>query len=348
MRILQICSPFLPTQGGREVLVDTLCRELAVRGHELVVATETQVDSELDLPYEVWRIDESNRQQCLDRIGRFQPEVVNLHTFDSSLLLSQIRGDFKTVFTFHNAHISINNPVSRFMVRWVDKNVDTIVAVSDFVHSTIIASDDFPSVQVERRWNGVMAPAEPNEIGTDLVFTGRLSSEKGVGVLLLAFEQVLSKHPKTALKIIGDGPYRQALESIAKRLGVFESTQFLGWMNQSELSKELFTARAMIVPSVWQEPFGLVAVEAMMHGVPVIASDVGGLREIVVDQESGYLVAPGDHFKMAERISTLLSDRPLAKKMGQKGLERANLLFSASRMAEDYEEIYMNVVTNEE
>jgi glycosyltransferase involved in cell wall biosynthesis len=98
------------------------------------------------------------------------------------------------------------------------------------------------------------------------------------------------------------------------------------------------------VPSLWEEPFGMIAAEAQMHGVAVIASRCGGLAEIVADGMTGYLVPPGDHEALACRLQQLLSDRAVAEALGLRGNARARALFELNGFASRLEAIYDGVM----
>jgi glycosyltransferase involved in cell wall biosynthesis len=126
------------------------------------------------------------------------------------------------------------------------------------------------------------------------LFVGRLDREKGVDSLLHAFSGVVSEVPAARLRLAGDGEERAPLERLASSLGVTVSVDFLGRLMPVDVEQELAGAWAAVAPSLWAEPLGLVAAEAIVHGVPVIASATGGLREIVADGRSGLLFPNGD------------------------------------------------------
>src|SRR3954451_5698686 len=126
------------------------------------------------------------------------------------------------------------------------------------------------------------------------LFLGRLDREKGVDTLLHAFSRVVPDVPSARLRLAGDGEERAALERLASSLGVTGSVDFLGRLTPVDVEQELGGAGAAVAPALWGEPLGLVAAEAIVRGVPVIASATGGLREIVVDGRSGLLFPNGD------------------------------------------------------
>ena len=171
-----------------------------------------------------------------------------------------------------------------------------------------------------------------------LAFAGRLSREKGVDVLLAAFAQVRDRLPAARLLIAGSGPMEAPLRTQAAPLG--ESVQFLGYLQQETMELAFENAWAQAAPSLWREPFGNVATEAMMRGTAMIATSSGGFAEAVQDGVTGHLVPPGDATGLAEAIWRLLSDRQMAERMGQAGRARALTHFSRSAVTSRFEELY--------
>jgi glycosyltransferase involved in cell wall biosynthesis len=141
-------------------------------------------------------------------------------------------------------------------------------------------------------------------------------AKKGVDVLLMAFATLLSRFPVARLLIAGDGPERRRLEGLARILGIDGAVEFLGHLDAEALETALDPAWVQAVPSRWEEPFGLVAAEAMMRGTAVVASGTGGLTELICEGETGYLVEPGDATALATGLERLLGDRALAERIG--------------------------------
>jgi len=151
-----------------------------------------------------------------------------------------------------------------------------------------------------------------------VVFVGRLSSEKGVVTLIEAMKEV----PHLKASIVGDGPDMARLRLVAKKLGL-TNVEFKGALYGDNLKKEMTRARAVIVPSLSFEVFGLTVLEAYALGKPVIASDVGGLPEVVRVGETGFLFAPGHHEDLADRLKKLTPEKArMMGMMGRKLVER--------------------------
>lgn len=168
---------------------------------------------------------------------------------------------------------------------------------------------DLPSMVRRRR-------PEPGRI----LFAGRLVQEKGAWHLLHALARILPHDAPAHLILAGVGPERQALRREAARLGIAEAVEFLGQLTPEDLASERERAEVAVVPSLY-EPFGLVALEAMTWGVPLVASDVGGLREFT--DGAALLVPPGSAAALADAISRLLGDGDLRHELSVLGRRRA-------------------------
>jgi glycosyltransferase involved in cell wall biosynthesis len=173
-----------------------------------------------------------------------------------------------------------------------------------------------------------------------VLFAGRLTREKGLPALLdaLALVQV----PFTAV-IAGDGPLREVCEKSAAQLSLDGSVQFRGWLTTAALRQEYARSAFLVVPSLWPEPFGMVGPEAMAYGKPVIAFDVGGVREWLTDAVNGFLVPMGDIPGLAAVIRRLLINSELRTQLGAAArdcvAERFNQKLHTSRLVATYHEV---------
>jgi glycosyltransferase involved in cell wall biosynthesis len=158
--------------------------------------------------------------------------------------------------------------------------------------------------------------APPKENVPRFCFLGRLVPQKGIEWLVRAVAQV--KVPMH-LDIGGDGPQEQELQALVRKLGIAERVTFHGWVNEEMVNRLVQSSRAVIFPSLWHEPGGTVAVEAMAHSRALIITRVGGMPELVQDGVNGLLVDPNDTAQMIRSIERLAGDWELAKQMGEKG-----------------------------
>ncbi len=187
---------------------------------------------------------------------------------------------------------------------------------------------------------GIEPGPEPPHYGDStprLLCVGRLVPIKGHDVLLRAFAQVRDAVPGLELVLAGAGPLEAELRRRVGELRLDASVRFLGLV--SPIEPELEAAAIVVIPSLG-EGFGMVALEAMERGRAVIASDVGGLPEIVADGETGLIVPRGDHEALARAIGTLAQDLPRAAGMGVAGRARALAAFGQERCTADTVSLY--------
>ena len=181
------------------------------------------------------------------------------------------------------------------------------------------------------------AAARPNLV----LFLGRLEAAKGIFDLLEAVAALRAAIPDVRLVCAGDGE-RIAVARYAERLGMAEAVRFTGWVGPSGKRALLESAAVFALPS-YDEAMPVSLLEAMSAGVPVIASPVGGIPEVVVDGVSGYLAAPGDTATLERLLRKLLLDRSLGSRIGAAGRESARLRFAPERTLPRLEEIYASV-----
>jgi glycosyltransferase involved in cell wall biosynthesis len=181
-----------------------------------------------------------------------------------------------------------------------------------------------------------LCPAD-RVIGT----VGRLVPFKGHGYLLEAFAQLRQRHPGIRLLVVGDGPERDALERQARDLGIAGDVRFTG--HREDVADLLAAIEVFVLPSL-AEHFGRVLLEAMAMERPVVATDAGGVPEVVAENVSGLLVPPADPAALARAVSRLLTDSALARAMGRAGRRRVEAHYNLQRHAERVEAVYAEVL----
>ncbi|MGQ9823848.1 MAG: 1,4-alpha-glucan branching protein domain-containing protein [Desulfotomaculales bacterium] len=172
-----------------------------------------------------------------------------------------------------------------------------------------------------------------------VLFFGRLVPEKGVQVLLEAMPAVAGRVPGVRLKVAGKGPYEEYLRDLACRLKVAERVEFVGYVDDQERNRLLREGWAAAFPSLY-EPFGIVALEAMAAGVPVVVSDTGGLGDIVEHGVDGYKVPPGKSDLLAYYLSELLANPLLAEELCRQAWRKVLTLYDWRYIAAATREVY--------
>ena len=234
---------------------------------------------------------------------------------------------------------------------WVVRRAHRVTVVSNAMRDVVLAQ--WPGAQVRVRSMGVdlthrFVPTE-GQARTELLYVGRLVEKKGVHVLLDALALMMRDSGQCpAAVIVGDGPDRQALQKQAQSLGL-SSVRFAGSLPQDCLPAVYGTALIAVMPSVVaadgdQEGLGLVAIEAMGCGVPVVASDLPAIRDAVIDGETGCLFPAGDAEALASTLHSLMADAPAREMLALAARQRAKALFGWERVAADYKALYQDLV----
>jgi glycosyltransferase involved in cell wall biosynthesis len=187
----------------------------------------------------------------------------------------------------------------------------------------------------------VVGPPQPGARPNLILFLGRLHADKGIYDLLDAVSQLRSAVPDLRLVCAGDGE-RIAVAEYAERLGIGDAVKFTGWVGPSGKRALLESSAVCALPS-YAEGMPLGLLEAMAAGVPVVATPVGGIPEVVVDGASGLLAAPGDVATLQRHLARLLLDRALGERIGAAGRETVRARFSPERALPRLEAIYAGV-----
>lgn len=175
-----------------------------------------------------------------------------------------------------------------------------------------------------------------------LVVVARLHRVKGVDAALKAIAYLREKRGKAPKVLVaGEGPERIRLKEMADELGIAENVEFLG--HRYNVETYIKKASVVLVPSRY-EPFGMPAAEAAAAGKPVIASSAGGLKEIVEDGVTGFLIKPGDYVELAEKAEKLLSDDGLRVRMGEAARKRVTEKFTPEAVAREMMKVYLSVL----
>uniref|UniRef100_UPI00358E4D98 D-inositol 3-phosphate glycosyltransferase-like n=1 Tax=Myxine glutinosa TaxID=7769 RepID=UPI00358E4D98 len=186
-----------------------------------------------------------------------------------------------------------------------------------------------------------------------VLYVGRLDPRKGIETLLQAAKILSSEQPNVLVLIVGgavagheDSVELRRLKNIVQQLNIKDVVKFEGLVEHGMLHHYYAAANVLVVPSIY-EPFGMVAIEAMASRLPVVASDVGGLRHIVVSGETGYVCPPRDHCAFSEAIDLILSDPELAEDAGRKGRKRVESHFTWDIVASKLSDLYKMLLKDE-
>ena len=230
---------------------------------------------------------------------------------------------------------------ARALIRFVLDRAATVIVATDSRRSWVRS--------ICRNANAVVVPnpVTPVEVAPAsgernmILFLGKLQQSKGIFDLLQAVAAVRATVPGVRLVCAGDGE-RIAVARHAERLGIADAVKFTGWVGPSGKRALLENAAVLALPS-YDEALPMSLLEAMSAGVPVIASPVGGIQEVVVEGVTGLLVAPGDVQTLERLLRRVLEDRALAARIGSAGRQSARLRYSPERAVPRLEALYASV-----
>ncbi len=292
--------------------------------------------------------------------GRAQAHVIHAHwaipTGPAAVMAARRLG-VPSVITMHGGDVYVNPSQgydfpTRWYVRpalsWTLRHADALTAITDDCRQHALRAGA-PDERMRIVLNGAdlrrFSPApngnpDASPYGPRMIFACRqLFPRKGIRFLIEAAAQLRATFPDLELVLAGDGFERPDLERLAEDRGIARQTTFLGWVPNAELPRYYRAAAVSVIPSL-EEGFGIPAAEAMGCEVPVVASDAGGLPEVVEDGVTGRVVPRGDAGALADAIAGLLRDPALRHRMGKAGRERALRLFDWDRSAEQFEATY--------
>lgn len=229
----------------------------------------------------------------------------------------------------------------------LDKLVDTaraIVTETDYAAQFLRERFANRADRVHRIYNGLdlgeFDRAHFSSTPPLIVAVGRLIPKKGFRDLIRACSLLAERGKSFQCEIIGEGPLEIELRSQIERLGLQNRVVLSGTKPQSQVRHHLAAANVFVLPSVIDPDGGMdnlptVIMEAMATGLPIVSTNLGGIPEMVVENETGFLVQPGDVESMADAIQNLISDCSLAERLGQSGYDRAQALFSIEKNVRD-------------
>jgi glycogen(starch) synthase len=366
VRVLHWNERWLPLVGGTEVLLHDLTTEQRRRGHTVAAICDRALDAlprrENRSSVELHRLDlcaalRSADPRFLRRVANevvairreFRPEIVHLHLNGPSLWFHFFARQIHpapVLVTLHTPFEQLALPIG--LRDRVIAEASWVTSVSHALLAELHALAPASATRSSVVWNALSMPDEAplplSLVPPTLLLAGRLVPEKGFDVALRAAGRLIPQFPHLRVIVAGDGTERAELERLAAVLLPRGAVSFLGWVDPERMPSVINDATLVIVPSFWDEPFGLIALQAAQMARPVVATRVGGLAEIVVDGKTGYLVERGDDATMAAAVARLLEDSDRAKQFGRDARVRATERFGLSACSESYESIYSELI----
>lgn len=295
-------TPFYPSPGGLEAVMRTLAEEFVKAGHRVTIVTPTPSKEPDDFPFAVLR------RPSLGQLLRAQQQadVVVLGNISLWWLLALCLCPRPWVATHHGWYCHTGKPrqwpdkLKVWLARFASANISVSHAVNRFLGN--------PGGVIPNPYDHETFRLLPDvRRDRDLVFLGRLVSDKGADVLIEALSLLKKRGLRPHLTIIGVGPEEAALRQQGSKLGLEEQITFAGLRRGEDLAALLNAHRIMVIPSRWNEPFGVVALEGIACGCGIVCSEGGGLREAA--GPCGMTFANGDAQALSEVLQSVLEDR---------------------------------------
>ena len=367
---LKIGITCYPTVGGSGVVATELGKMLAEKGHEIhfissslpfrlnkmyhnIYYHKVEVNSYSVFQYPPY--DLALASKIAEVVKREELDILHVHYAIPhavcAILAKQMAGtDVKIVTTLHGTDITVlgHDPSLANLIKFGIEQSDVVTAVSDaLVAQTyeLIAPDK--KIQTvynfidERDYHKMDTGFLRNEYGIKeeekvIIHVSNFRSVKRVHDVVRSFGLILEKMPAKLL-LVGDGPEVTTVLELASQLGIREQVLFLG---QQDNLAELYSISDLILLLSQKESFGLVLLEAMACGVPCIGTDIGGIPEVIVDGETGFICELGDTEGVAEKAVSLLQDPIMHQRFSEAALHRANTAFHSDTIMAEYEAVY--------
>lgn len=385
VKLLQLYNQYRSLFGGEETVVGQIAQLVECKGGEakLLMRTSRGLDKSIGGKVQAFFSGIYNPFAYRDIVrflDSYRPDVTHVHNlyplFSPSVLVALRRAGIPVVMTVHNHfhtcptadhlhrdqvcekcvggreyHCLLQNCRGNILesvgyalrsatarkLRLFTDNVTIVIALNEFAKRRLVRAG-FAKDRVVVLPNSVDIPPTPADPGRGIcaLFSGRMCPEKGVATLLEA-ASIASEIP---LRLLGDGPTLEEHKAAAP-----PSSVFVGRVPSDRVADSYRKARFLVVPSRWFEGCPLVILEAMAHGLPVIASRIGGLPELVDDGETGFLFEPGNPNDLADRMRALWHDTDRCRMMGAAGRQKAIQEYSKTVYWSRLQDIYTRAVS---
>jgi N-acetyl-alpha-D-glucosaminyl L-malate synthase BshA len=365
MKIAILVGAFPPKWlAGIEIATYNIAKQLAKRGHEVHVITTLDEG----LPKET-----IEDRFCVHRIfcrkirflgiisfwikifwhlKKIDPDIAHVQSVGSGIPGFLAKKLFKKPYIVwgHGSDIYLPDKFTKSISKLVLKNADAVIALTEDMKKKIQKICDRDVVVVPNgidleRFNNlskgdIRKRLKIKDDKKRIIFVGTLRPVKSVKYLIKAIKIIIQKDINTRLMLVGDGDERGNLEKLVKELSLEEYVKFVGKVPNEEVPEYMAVSDVFVLPSL-SESFGIVNLEAMASGLPIVATKVGGLPEIIKDGENGFLVEPKNPEELAEKVLSILGNNELRERITRNNKEKAKD-YSWESVVEKLEEVYRN------
>jgi len=363
MKVAFLSNVFLPKWvGGTEVATANIAKEFTARGHEVHIITvldEGLPRESVENGVRIHRLRWLNLKfvgftvfclEVLYTLRRIDPQIVHAQSVLVGLYGVLAKWILNKPFVVWGQGYDFQSTKRRSAI--VLKHADAVIALSGDMKR-----------ELQHLWprnvfiipNGIRLQAfekisraaarrdlDIGEMVKIVLFVGRLDPIKGLKYLIEAMPAIKEVEPEVRLLLVGDGPERRELERLANKLGLSECVIFVGRVSEDRVPTYMVASDVFVLPSL-SEGFGIVNLEAMAAGLPIVATSVGGVPSLVAEGINGFLVDPGNAAQIASRVSLLLGDPRLRHFMSTNNQEKVQR-YTWDKVADDLERVYLSCV----
>lgn len=360
MKIAILVNLFPPKWlAGTEIATYHMAEHLAQHGHEVHVITSLDEDlpeKSCEKGFHIHRLPRVRIRfvgvfafwvDIVRTLQKIKPDIVHAQSFGSGVpaLLSDRLLKIPYVIYGRGSDVYLPGWFTKLTAKGILKNASAVIALTEHMKDAMqaIYSRDVIIVPNGINLNEIAErEAEGGNPGKRILFVGRLHPVKGAQYLLGAMSIVHRELPEAKLILVGDGEEREHLETLTDNLGIRECVEFAGRVPHEKVQEYMNQAEIFVLPSL-SEGFPVTILEAMASGLPVIATRVGGIPDIIGDGMNGYLTDPKNQEQIAEALLKCLWDEQLRRNMSSNNREKVRE-YEWSAVAVTLEEIYLNAL----
>ena len=347
--------------AGTEIATHNLARSLSRRGHEIHVITKIDRGfsrHEKTAGFHLHRVIFPTIRffgvlifwiELFRRLKKINPQLIHVQMIDmgvAGVLAKKILNKNYLVYC-RGSDVYKNWPLKKVISKHVFENASAVVVLTEDMKNEIGKTYKgeilvIPNgIEIEK-YSTLLTEKTPKKNGDTVLYVGSLRPVKGVKYLIKAMKLVVDRNPNTKLIIVGDGVERENLIEIAKDLQLEKNVIFKGKIPNEEIPKYMLSADVFVLPSL-SEGFPNVILEAMASGLPVVCSNVGGLKEIIKDGENGLFAKSKNVDELGDKIITILNDDELRKKMANNNLSDVKN-YSWEYVVDRIEQLYSELI----
>ena len=363
MKIAILVSGFPPDRvGGMEIASYNIAKHLANKGHSIHIITSSYSDSLNEDKFVVHPVGMRktkiigplfDQRNILPVIKEINPEIIHAQGISTSgisgftaFLIKKLLKIPYVVYGRGGDIYPFN--VEKILVKAILNNANSVIALTEHMKKEM---QKISAKEISVIPNGIdidrfndSSPKFSESSDTKIIFVGNLRLEKGLSYLIEAMRYITKKDINSRLLIVGEGPQKENLEKLVTKLNINDIVTFSGKVATEEVPVYLKNSDIFTLPSL-QEGFPNVLLEAMASGLPVVATDVNGINEIIEDCKNGFLVRPQNSKEIAEKILLLLEDNELRKRISKQNMKKASK-YSWKQTVQMLENVYNNALRN--